>query len=543
LVRGDDGADFLVDDAGLDRLQAGEGDDIAVSNGLHAGERIELGGGDDVLRLSGQPGDAFRLSNQNFADDSGELTILLSNAAGGLGGTAAVELSLADLTSMGRGATIIGNAGANRITGSGFGDRIKGGDGADILIGGRGPDLLEGGRGADTFGLTGFHASLAADDPSGFAGVTIADGRFTGQDKILIEADADGAIEMVDAVTLDGAAITWANFASKLGEHFGTAMFDEDSPLQGSQGVRVTVSGGEAAGSYLVLDRLGADFNGYQAQHDTVVRLQTGASRIDASDFAYLRSASGQQDFDGVAGNRDVLDYSLRVDGSALLSGADLAGGLSFAGEDRIQLRASEFGGLTRMTASTLIEVAAGADLSLASGADETAMYAPGQTGSALSAAIAGLVESHAGAKTGAYFALVYDTDAANAGAGAATYLVFDADGTDAIGTVGGGAASADITVIARFDGLPGALDLDAADFWFDRDLGLGAQDGVSAADIDPAAPTADAAGAQPAESVDAFAPPVELAEEAVAEAAALTAADEHAALVRWFFADLPFEI
>jgi hypothetical protein len=109
---------------------------------------------------------------------------------------------------------------------------------------------------------------------------------------------------------------------------------------------------------------------------------------------------------------------------------------------------------------------------------------------------------------------------------------------------VGAGSAGADITVIARFDGMPGAQDLDAADFWFDRDLALSAQDGISALDVDPSNPSgAGVSSAQPADgeaALDAADAPTDAADAAAAEVSAY----EHAALSRWSYAGFQaFEI
>jgi hypothetical protein len=165
--------------------------------------------------------------------------------------------------------------------------------------------------------------------------------------------------------------------------------------------------------------------------------------------------------------------------------------------------------------------------------------------GSKLSSAVSRLVEASAGGSVeGPYFALVYDTDKSHGGADAATYLVFDANGTDAIGTVGdqNSGADPDIAVIARFDGLPGANGLDLGDFWFDVDVGgLGGLDGVLAAeeadltDSGSPGPTSSGADAGPSDAASAAEP---AAEEAAQAVEAQAQAYEHAALSQWFYSE-----
>jgi len=56
-----------------------------------------------------------------------------------------------DASLVGNSLSIVGNAGANVLTGTAFADRIEGGAGADRLIGGGGSDTLIGGAGNDTY--------------------------------------------------------------------------------------------------------------------------------------------------------------------------------------------------------------------------------------------------------------------------------------------------------------------------------------------------------------------------------------------------------
>jgi hypothetical protein len=217
------------------------------------------------------------------------------------------------------------------------------------------------------------------------------------------------------------------------------------------------------------------------------MRLERLSGKIDDSDFIYLRSAAGQKSFTGETGNMDVLDYTMLSDGSVGLGAADSVSGMDFSGEDRIQFRSSAFGGLTHLDSHSFIVTGRpGDDLTAASEADQAVIDNGGAPAtSQLSIAIADLIESRVGhAVEGAFFAIVYDDDAGHGGANAATYLVFDSNGTDETGTVGDpeNGAQPDITVIARFDLPPSQLHLDAEDIWFDVDVNdVGLEDAAPA--------------------------------------------------------------
>lgn len=475
--------DRLFDDLGIDQLIAGDGDDRVATNGLQAGEKIDLGFGDDQIVFAGLAGQTLYLDNDSFSDgfggpdgdvipDSGRLTVEIAK------GSQPINVNLQALTGfsgLSRGAMLIGNDGVNHLTGTGYADLLRGQDGDDVLFGSSGADTLIGGAGADIYVITGF-SSRAADHDGGFEGVTLRGLETGGSDRIMIGAGASGGIDMVDAIDVDGSGVGWSNFASALGDVLGDSFFDPDSPLQGHNGVVVHIHGGEADGDYLVTERLDANLAGYQAQFDSVMRLERLSGHIDDGDFVYLRSASGQKSFVGEAGNTDVLDYTLVSDGSLGVAQADTVTGLDFSGEDRLQFRSSSFGGLTHLDShSFFVTGRPGGDLTSASDADQAAIDGGGPpVASQLSAVIADLVEARVGhAVEGAYFAVVYDDDIAHGGANAATYLVFDSNGTDEIGTVGDpeDGAQPDITVIARFDLPPGQLHLDADDIWFDVDV------------------------------------------------------------------------
>jgi hypothetical protein len=401
--------------------------------------------------------------------DSGSLTITISDAAGSLAGTTPANIDISKLSPVGVGVTqsitLQGNDGGNVLIATGASDTLMGGAGNDRLVGLGGADLLVGGDGADTYEFA-MGSSRGIDNAGSFSGDTI-DGFAMGGagDKIWVEARANGALSIADPIVLDGAEITFANFGTSLGNALGTSFFDPESPLQGSQALVVTIEGGEAAGTYLVLENLRTGFAGYQSTFDQVVRLTNTTGTLSDDDFGYVRSGSAIQTFIGLTGRTDVLDYKLRADAGTTLSQADSLTNVAFGGEDVFRFASSQFGGIEKLEASNfIITDDAGADLSAADDIDGD----PNPTG--LAQAIAALVEANAGGSVDhPFFALVHDTDAldvAGDGVNPMTYLVYDANGTGQSGPFGED-GEPDIRIVAKFAGAPSEIPLAYADFLF----------------------------------------------------------------------------
>ncbi|HTU10051.1 MAG TPA: calcium-binding protein [Allosphingosinicella sp.] len=144
-ITGSTEADTLLATAGGSRLVGGLGDDLLVGGAgndvLDAGDGRNLlwgGAGDDVYMVYG-----FENAIVETAD-GGVDTIEYEASGSRLNMPDHVENAVAIITG-----NIIGNALANRITGSGGNDVLDGGRGDDVLIGGNGADRIVGGAGAD----------------------------------------------------------------------------------------------------------------------------------------------------------------------------------------------------------------------------------------------------------------------------------------------------------------------------------------------------------------------------------------------------------
>ena len=137
------GNDILNGGGGEDTLQGGDGNDVflfAIGDS-GPGESVVGGAGTDALRFTATAG------SLDLAGSVEVESVVIATAAGATTGTTAVDLDAANVTNA---LSIIGNNGANQITGTAFADTLTGNLGNDTLTGGDGNDTLKGGAGADT---------------------------------------------------------------------------------------------------------------------------------------------------------------------------------------------------------------------------------------------------------------------------------------------------------------------------------------------------------------------------------------------------------
>ncbi|HEX6740182.1 MAG TPA: hypothetical protein VF079_00095, partial [Sphingomicrobium sp.] len=160
------GNDFLFGGAGIDSLDGGQGGDVYVigSAADHgAAEIVDRGfDGTDEVRFAALTAGTLTM----FAGDTGIEQIVVGTGTGASAVTTGTTALNVDASAVGNWLTIIGNDGANIITGTAFADTLSGNAGADQLVGGSGDDILDGGTGDDTLdggdGLDTADYSLAA---------------------------------------------------------------------------------------------------------------------------------------------------------------------------------------------------------------------------------------------------------------------------------------------------------------------------------------------------------------------------------------------
>jgi Ca2+-binding RTX toxin-like protein len=194
-LNGGAGNDTLNGGAGADTLLGGADDDIFLLTSaaeFAPGEVINGGLGTDTLRFTSAVAGTLTL-NTNVIDVE---RVEIATAAGVTTGVAAINVNAAAVTS--NGMTLVGNNGANVLTGTAFADTLIGNGGNDTLIGGAGEDNLQGGDGNDVF--------LFALGDSG-AGESVVGG--TGVDALRFTATS-GTLDLAGVVDVESVAIATA---------------------------------------------------------------------------------------------------------------------------------------------------------------------------------------------------------------------------------------------------------------------------------------------------------------------------------------------
>jgi Ca2+-binding RTX toxin-like protein len=145
---GNNGANVLTGTSQTDTLTGNGGNDVFLIGDAadhDVGEEIDGGASTDVIRFtSTTPDQTLILAPGVTAVER----VVIGTAAGLTTGTTALNV---DASAVGNDLTLIGNAGANVLTGTSANDTLKGGAGDDTLDGGDGTNLLRGGTGNDSY--------------------------------------------------------------------------------------------------------------------------------------------------------------------------------------------------------------------------------------------------------------------------------------------------------------------------------------------------------------------------------------------------------
>ncbi len=260
-IDGGAGNDTIAGGAGADTLLGGEGDDLFLIGSTvdyATGEVITGGTGLDELRFTATVAGTLVLGP---GLDVERVTLASGSVALGINASAVLI-----------GLTLVGNDGANVLTGTGLADRLDGGAGNDTLTGGLGADQFLIGAGVD-----------AVTDLSGGDGLTVSLG-----------ATVNAVVTTFWTATSGTSNAGVANLTSA-----GLAV-DLSAVSQGTAGFRVTNTGAAAT------------FTG-SAFADTLI----GGAGAD-----HLLGGAGNDSLDGGAGN-DILTGGDGSDTFRITSGTD----------------------------------------------------------------------------------------------------------------------------------------------------------------------------------------------------------------------------
>ncbi len=246
-IVGNDAANLIDGKAGTDSLDGGEGSDIYLiglaSDHTATESIIDTGtAGTDEIR---------------FASTTASTLVLASNISGieriVIGtGTAAAAVSTAttalniDASALTEAIQIIGNAGANSLTGGDADDSIVGGAGNDTLDGGLGNDTLIGGAGADRFVFNSLDG--ATDQITDFV---------SGTDKIAISKAVFGLTGSVSTTSLNLATLNSLAGGGVFAYDSGSGEFSYDADGAGVGGDAVIIG---IIGQTTHPSSLGSDF-------------------------------------------------------------------------------------------------------------------------------------------------------------------------------------------------------------------------------------------------------------------------------------------
>jgi Ca2+-binding RTX toxin-like protein len=148
-IDGGDGNDVITGGPGIDVLQGGAGDDLYIIADAadHTAAEINDPGGlifeTNRLRFTATTASTLTM----FAGDFGINIVEISDASGDRSGTASINVDASEMPFCSQ---LLGNDGANVLTGTLGGTWIEGAGGNDTLTGLSADDKLDGGTGADT---------------------------------------------------------------------------------------------------------------------------------------------------------------------------------------------------------------------------------------------------------------------------------------------------------------------------------------------------------------------------------------------------------
>ncbi|WP_439815000.1 beta strand repeat-containing protein [Zavarzinia sp. CC-PAN008] len=313
VLDGGEGNDVLVAGSGTNTLIGGNGNDTFRFEDPFTSASIIGGAGADTLVVGGGFGawtlptsatslisgvEVIRLETSSSAAGNADTIDIADSTVASAGnrllviGDGSANILNASAVAAGRSVTLVGNGGADQLSGGQGADRLEGGDGndvlkgnggADVIVGGTGNDTITGGTGADTIvwnqlteGIDTIVGFSHADDSLRFNKLVFG---FNGSsfDTRQVDSTGSGPIGAADLVLLSGVVI---NNASQFNEYL-------DSNGTGAGGAGLFVAAKNSAGATLLFytgDASGAANDGIQIANFGNIAL----SSLDVNDFVFV---------------------------------------------------------------------------------------------------------------------------------------------------------------------------------------------------------------------------------------------------------------
>lgn len=248
---GDDGDNWLMGGKGSDTLIGGAGNDLLLIDSEDLNENIDGGEGRDIVRVVGEGGVYFNMSQSNIeifnGGDGNDIIIGGGNSNVFMGGGTGDDVMIGGAADD----ALAGEDGNDMLDG-GYGDDIlRGHRGEDLLVGGLGNDYLEGGLGDDTLKggegndiLIGNEGNDTIDGGEGFDMVEYS-GKY---DQYTFSQDENGVVIVTD--TVDGSVDTITNVERLRFNHVDVNLNDTNAlPLPVKDNIAV-----ESGTTTLVID-------------------------------------------------------------------------------------------------------------------------------------------------------------------------------------------------------------------------------------------------------------------------------------------------
>ncbi len=219
--------DILTGGAGTDTIDGGDGADLYLIASFAHHPVTEVisdsgGSGTDELRFSSTT------ANQTLtisANATGLETITIGTGSASAPVISATTALNVNASAAANGLAIIGNNGANRLTGTASADTLSGNGGNDTLNGGGGDDVLTGGSGADVF-------RFSTTPDAGSSGDQITDFSVAAGDRIQLESTVFNALPTIGTLAASafrlGASATTTAHRIVYNSATGALLYDPD---------------------------------------------------------------------------------------------------------------------------------------------------------------------------------------------------------------------------------------------------------------------------------------------------------------------------